>query len=111
MALEITQAADKRVQAATDRILAALGEYAKADLEDRERDRMDTEQIIALMNRQTELLESLVRKQAEAQAPVTPTLTRHARLPRLGQPGHAVEPSPMRLAVPKRPVSRARYRR
>ncbi|XP_060095223.1 uncharacterized protein LOC132572327 [Heteronotia binoei] len=111
LALEITQAADKRVQAATDQILAALGEYAKADLEDRERDRMDTEQIIALMNRQTELLESLVRKQAETQALATPTLTRHARLPRLGQPSHPVEPSPLRLAVPRRPVSRARYRR
>ncbi|XP_077180814.1 uncharacterized protein LOC143831595 [Paroedura picta] len=111
LALEITQAADQRVQAATDRILAALGEYAKADLEDRERDRMDTEQIIALMNRQTELLESLVRRQAEAQALATPTLTRHARLQRLGQPSHPVEPPPLRLAVPRRPVSRARYRR
>ncbi|XP_054833393.1 uncharacterized protein LOC129328388 [Eublepharis macularius] len=111
LALEITQAADKRVQVATDRILAALGEYARADLEERERDRVDTEQIIALMNRQTELLESLVRKQAEAQAPATPMLSRHARLPRLGQPNHSVEPSPLRLAVPRRPVSRARYRR
>ncbi|XP_048347958.1 uncharacterized protein LOC125430178 [Sphaerodactylus townsendi] len=111
LALEITQAADQRVQAATDRILAALGEYAKADLEDRERDRVDTEQIIALMNRQTELLESLVRKQAEAMAPAAPSLTRHARLPRIGQPSHSVEPSALRLAVPRRPVSRARFRR
>ncbi|XP_015280471.1 PREDICTED: uncharacterized protein LOC107121964 [Gekko japonicus] len=111
LALEITQAADKRVQAATDRILTALGEYARADLEDRERDRVDTEQIIALMNRQTELLESLVRKQAEAQASAPPALTRHARLPRLEQPSHPAEPSPLRLAVPRRPVSRARYRR
>ncbi|XP_044307713.1 uncharacterized protein LOC123034436 [Varanus komodoensis] len=111
VALEITQAADKRVQAATDRILAALGEYVKADLEDRERDRLDTEQIIALMNRQTELLESLVRKQTEIQAPVSPALTRHARLPRLGQPSHSAEPSPLRLGVPRRCVARARYRR
>ncbi|XP_053159479.1 uncharacterized protein LOC128348024 [Hemicordylus capensis] len=111
MALEITQAADKRVQAATDRILTALGEYAKADLEERERDRVDTEQIIALMNRQTELLESLVRKQTEAQAPVSPVLTRHTRLPRLGQPNHSADSSPLRLGVPRRPAARARYRR
>ncbi|XP_066474079.1 myb/SANT-like DNA-binding domain-containing protein 7 [Tiliqua scincoides] len=111
MALEITQAADKRVQAATDRILTALSEYAKADLEDRERDRLDTEQIIALMNRQTELLESLVRKQSEAQAPVSPVLTRHARLPRLGQTTHSADSSPLRLGVSRRPVARARYRR
>lgn len=109
VALEITQAADKRVQVATDRILTALSEYAKADLEDRERDRMDTEQIIALMNRQTELLESLVRKQSEAQAPISPALTRHTRLPRLGQATHSVDPS--RLGVSRRPVARARYRR
>ncbi|XP_062979545.1 uncharacterized protein LOC134396873 isoform X2 [Elgaria multicarinata webbii] len=111
MALEITQAADKRVQAATDRILAALGEYAKADLEDRERNRVDTEQIIALMNRQTELLESLVRKQTEAQAPVPPALTRHARLPRLGQPSPSADPSPLRSGVSRRSVARAKYRR
>ncbi|XP_061475091.1 uncharacterized protein LOC133380902 isoform X2 [Rhineura floridana] len=111
MALEITQAADRRVQVATDRILSALGEYAKADLEDRERDRVDTEQIIALMNRQTELLESLVRKQTQTPAPVSPALTRHTRLPRLGQPNHSAEPSPLRLGVTRRPVARARYRR
>lgn len=108
VALEITQAADKRVQAATDRILTALSEYAKADLEDRERDRVDTEQIIALMNRQTELLESLVRKQSETQAPV---LTRHTRLPRLGQTTHSTDPSPLRVGMSRRPVARARYRR
>ncbi|XP_034962895.1 uncharacterized protein LOC118080950 [Zootoca vivipara] len=111
LALEITHAADRRVQTATDRILAALGEYAKADLEERERDRVDTEQIIALMNRQTELLESLVRKQAEAQAPPAPALTRQARLPRLGQPGHAADASPLRLGSARRPMARARYRR
>ncbi|XP_053234957.1 uncharacterized protein LOC128408915 isoform X2 [Podarcis raffonei] len=111
LALEITHAADRRVQAATDRILAALGEYTKADLEERERDRVDTEQIIALMNRQTELLESLVRKQAEAQAPPAPALTRQARLPRLGQPGHAADASPLRLGSTRRSMARARYRR
>lgn len=92
---------------ATDRILDALDEYAKADLEERERDRFDTEQIIALMNRQTELLESLVRKQTEAQAPTS----RHARLPRLGQPNHSADGSSLRLGVPRRPVARAKYRR
>nr|XP_028569551.1 uncharacterized protein LOC114588424 isoform X3 [Podarcis muralis] len=111
LALEITHAADRRVQAATDRILAALGEYTKADLEERERDRVDTEQIIALMNRQTELLESLVRKQAEAQAPPAPALTRQARLPRHGQPGHAADASPLRLGSTRRSMARARYRR
>ncbi|XP_020670852.3 uncharacterized protein LOC110091183 isoform X1 [Pogona vitticeps] len=111
MALEITQAADRRVQMATDRILAALGEYAKADLQDRERDRVDTEQIIALMNRQTELLESLVRKQTETQLPVSPTLTWPSRIPRPGQPNHPSESSPLRLGVTRRPLARARYRR
>ncbi|XP_062825619.1 uncharacterized protein LOC103278030 isoform X2 [Anolis carolinensis] len=99
MALEITQAADRRVEMATDRILTALGEYAKADLEDRERDRMDTEQIIALMNRQTELLESLVRKQTEA------------RIPRLAQPNHPAEPSTLRLGIARRHAAKAKLSR
>ncbi|XP_060615328.2 myb/SANT-like DNA-binding domain-containing protein 7 [Anolis sagrei] len=99
MALEITQAADRRVEMATDRILTALGEYAKADLEDRERDRMDTEQIIALMNRQTELLESLVRKQTEA------------RIPRLAQPNHPADPLPLRLGIARRHAAKAKLSR
>lgn len=111
MALEIAQAADRRVQMATDRILAALGEYSKADLQDREQDRVDTEQMIALMNRQTELLESLVRKQTEAQAPTSPTLTWPTWMPRPGQPSHPDEPSPARSGVTRRPPARARYRR
>ncbi|KAJ7317230.1 hypothetical protein JRQ81_003392 [Phrynocephalus forsythii] len=111
MALEITQAADRRVQRATDRILTALGEYAQADLQDRERDRGDTEQIIALMNRQTELLESLVRKQAESQAPTASLLTGPAQIPRPGHPNHPAEPSPLRVGVTRCPLARARYRR
>ncbi|KAH0630385.1 hypothetical protein JD844_013365 [Phrynosoma platyrhinos] len=111
MALEITHAADRRIQMATDQILSALGEYTKADLEDRERDRMDTEQIIALMNRQTELLESLVRKQTEAQASESPAMNRHDRLPRLEQPNHPADPSPLRLGITKRHAAKAKFRR
>ncbi|XP_053146255.1 uncharacterized protein LOC128342651 [Hemicordylus capensis] len=113
LAMELARAADRRMQTATDRILSALDGYAKADLEDREKDRAGTEQIIAIMHRQTELLELLVRQQSSAPMAVSPAPTRHVWPPRIGQPSHRpAGPSSSRLGVPRRPLTpRVRNRR
>ncbi|XP_054833964.1 uncharacterized protein LOC129328728 isoform X2 [Eublepharis macularius] len=113
LAMELAKAADRRMQTATDRILSALDGYAKADLEDREKDRVGTEQIIAIMHRQTELLELLVRQQSSALAAVAPAPSRHVWTPRIGQSSpRPAGPSPSRLGVPRRPLTpRTRNRR
>ncbi|XP_044308913.1 uncharacterized protein LOC123035101 isoform X2 [Varanus komodoensis] len=113
LALELARAADLRVQTATDRILSALESYAKTDLEEREKDRVGTGQIIAIMHRQTELLELLIRQQASAPAALSPAPSRHARPPRIGQANHRpAGPSSSHLGVPRRPLTpRARSRR
>ncbi|XP_062978735.1 uncharacterized protein LOC134396244 [Elgaria multicarinata webbii] len=113
LALELARAADQRMQMATNRILSALDDYAKVDLEEREKDRAGTEQIIAIMHRQTELLELLVRQQSPAPAAVSLASSRHAWSPRIGQACHRpTGPSSSRLGVPRRPLTpRARNRR
>lgn len=111
--MELAKAADRRMQAATDQILSALDGYVKVDLEEREKDRVGTEEIIAVMHRQTELLELLVRQQSLAPAVVSPVPSRHAWTPRTGQSSHRpMGLSPSRLGVPRRPLTpRARNRR
>ncbi|XP_077778126.1 uncharacterized protein LOC144326090 [Podarcis muralis] len=114
LAAELAMAADLRMQAATDRILSALDGYAKADLEDREKDRVGTEQIIAIMQRQTELLELLIwQRQSSAPAAVSTAPSRQAWPPRTAQSSHRpAGPSSSRLGVPRRPLTpRARTRR
>ncbi|XP_077209202.1 uncharacterized protein LOC143845075 [Paroedura picta] len=105
LVMELSRIADRRVQTATDRILSSLNRYATADLQDRERDRADTAQIIAIMHRQTELLESLVQMQSIEQTPVSPPPSWHAR------PRSAISP-PSRSGVPRRTlVPRVNHRR
>ncbi|XP_060100157.1 uncharacterized protein LOC132575411 isoform X2 [Heteronotia binoei] len=105
LVMELSRIADRRVQTATDRILSSLNRYATADLQDRERDRADTAQIIAIMHRQTELLESLVQMQSIEQTPVSPSPSWHAR------PRSAISP-PSRSGVPRRTlVPRVNHRR
>ncbi|XP_015261962.1 PREDICTED: uncharacterized protein LOC107106343 [Gekko japonicus] len=113
LAMELAKAADRRMQTATHRILSALDGYAKAELEEREKDRVGTEQIIAIMNRQTELLELLIRQQSSAPAAVSPAPSWHVWTPRTGQSSHRpTGPSSSRLGVPRRPLTpRARNRR
>ncbi|KAJ6652577.1 hypothetical protein lerEdw1_011399 [Lerista edwardsae] len=113
LAMELARAADRRMQVATDRILSALDNYAKADQEDREKDRAGTEQIIAIMHRQTELLELLIRQQSSLPAAASPVPSRHVWPPRIGQSSHRpIGPSSSRLGVPRRPLTpRARNRR
>ncbi|XP_044280452.1 uncharacterized protein LOC123020605 isoform X1 [Varanus komodoensis] len=95
LVMELSRIADRRVQTATDRILSSLNRYATADLQDRERDRADTAQIIAIMHRQTELLESLVQMQSSEQMLGPPAPLWHAR------PRSAISP-PTRSGVPRR---------
>ncbi|CAI5780061.1 Hypothetical predicted protein [Podarcis lilfordi] len=105
LVMELSRIADRRVQTATDRILSSLNRYATADLQDRERDRADTAQIIAIMHRQTELLESLVQMQSVEQTPVSPAPSWHPR------PRAAISP-PSRSGVPRRTlVPRVNHRR
>ncbi|XP_053106615.1 uncharacterized protein LOC128325146 isoform X3 [Hemicordylus capensis] len=105
LVMELSRIADRRVQTATDRILSSLNRYATADLQDRERDRADTAQIIAIMHRQTELLESLVQMQSVEQTPVSPAPSWHAR------PRSAISP-PSRSGVPRRTLMpRVNHRR
>ncbi|XP_054841188.1 uncharacterized protein LOC129333498 isoform X1 [Eublepharis macularius] len=105
LVMELSRIADRRVQTATDRILSSLNRYATADLQDRERDRADTAQIIAIMHRQTELLESLVQMQSVEQSPVSPAPSWHAR------PRSAISP-PSRSGVPRRTLMpRVNHRR
>lgn len=105
LVMELSRIADRRVQTATDRILSSLNRYATADLQDRERDRADTAQIIAIMHRQTELLESLVQMQSVEQTPVTPSPSWHIR------PRSAISP-PSRSGVPRRTLMpRVNHRR
>nr|XP_056710702.1 uncharacterized protein LOC130481938 [Euleptes europaea] len=105
LVMELSRIADRRVQTATDRILSSLNRYATADLQDRERDRADTAQIIAIMHRQTELLESLVQMQSIEQTPVSPAPSWHAR------PRAAISP-PSRSGVPRRTlIPRVNHRR
>ncbi|XP_048364390.1 uncharacterized protein LOC125439349 isoform X2 [Sphaerodactylus townsendi] len=105
LVMELSRIADRRVQTATDRILSSLNRYATADLQDRERDRADTAQIIAIMHRQTELLESLVQMHSIEQTPVSPAPSWHAR------PRSAISP-PSRSAVPRRTLlPRVNHRR
>ncbi|XP_053235537.1 uncharacterized protein LOC128409244 [Podarcis raffonei] len=113
LAAELAMAADLRMQAATDRILSALDGYAKADLEDREKDRVGTEQIIAIMQRQTELLELLIWQRQSTPAAVSTAPSRQAWPPRTAQSSHRpAGPSSSRLGVPRRPLTpRARARR
>ncbi|KAJ7303214.1 hypothetical protein JRQ81_012149 [Phrynocephalus forsythii] len=113
LAVEVARAADRRMREATDRILSALDDYAKADLEDREKDRLSTEQIIALMQRQTELLEMLIRQQTSAPVAGSQASPRHGWPPRIGPPSHrATGISSARLAVSRRPLApRVRNRR
>nr|XP_060616447.1 uncharacterized protein LOC132766103 [Anolis sagrei ordinatus] len=82
MALDLATAADRRMEMATEKIFWALEDYARADLEDRERHRAGTERIINIMNRQTELLELLVRHQPSAPVAGPPTSVRHRWPPR-----------------------------
>ncbi|KAH0617952.1 hypothetical protein JD844_016756 [Phrynosoma platyrhinos] len=103
--LELSRIADRRVHIVTDRILSSLNRYATADLQDRERDRADTAQIIAIMQRQTELLESLVQMQSTEQTPVSPATSWPAH------PRSAISP-PSRPGVSRRTlVSRVNHRR
>uniref|UniRef100_A0ABM5FGF5 Myb/SANT-like DNA-binding domain-containing protein n=1 Tax=Pogona vitticeps TaxID=103695 RepID=A0ABM5FGF5_9SAUR len=113
LAVELARAADRRMQEATDRILSALDDYAKADLEDREKDRLSTEQIIAIMQRQTELLEVLVRQQTSAPVAVLQASSRHGWPPRTGPSNHRLTAiSSSRLTVSRRPLApRVRNRR
>lgn len=105
LVMELSHIADRRVQTATDRILSSLNRYATADLQDRERDRADTAQIIAIMHRQTELLESLVQMQSVEQSPVSPAPSWHVR------PRSAISP-PSRSGVPRRTLMpRVNHRR
>ncbi|XP_062985833.1 uncharacterized protein LOC134401055 isoform X2 [Elgaria multicarinata webbii] len=105
LVMELSRIADRRVQTATDRILSSLNRYATADLQDRERDRADTAQIIAIMHRQTELLESLVQMQSVEQTLVSPAPSWHAR------PRSAISP-PSRSGVPRRTLMpRVNHRR
>nr|XP_020645453.1 uncharacterized protein LOC110077083 isoform X1 [Pogona vitticeps]XP_020645454.1 uncharacterized protein LOC110077083 isoform X1 [Pogona vitticeps]XP_020645456.1 uncharacterized protein LOC110077083 isoform X1 [Pogona vitticeps] len=105
LVMELSRIADRRVQTATDRILSSLNRYAAADLQDRERERADTAQIIAIMHRQTELLESLVQMQSAEQAPGSPAPSWHPR------PRSAVSP-PSRSGVTRRTLMpRANHRR
>ncbi|XP_066482620.1 uncharacterized protein [Tiliqua scincoides] len=105
LVMELSRIADRRVQTATDRILSSLNRYATADLQDRERDRADTAQIIAIMHRQTELLESLVQMQSVEQTPISPAPSWHVR------PRSAISP-PSRSGVPRRTLMpRVNHRR
>ncbi|KAJ6664456.1 hypothetical protein lerEdw1_007113 [Lerista edwardsae] len=105
LVMELSRIADRRVQTATDRILSSLNRYATADLQDRERDRADTAQIIAIMHRQTELLESLVQMQSVEQTPGSPAPSWHVR------PRSAISP-PSRSGVPRRTLMpRVNHRR
>ncbi|KAJ7338491.1 hypothetical protein JRQ81_012385 [Phrynocephalus forsythii] len=105
LVMELSRIADRRVQTATDRVLSSLNRYATADLQDRERERADTAQIIAIMHRQTELLESLVQMQSAEQAPVSPAPSWHAR------PRSAISP-PSRSGVTRRTLMpRVNHRR
>ncbi|KAH0630580.1 hypothetical protein JD844_013770 [Phrynosoma platyrhinos] len=110
LALDLAKAADRRMQLATDKILLALEDYAKADQEDREKHRVGTEQIIAIMNRQTELLELLVRQQSPV--PVAGS-SRHAWSPRVGQASlRPAGSSSFRFGISRRLLmARARNRR
>ncbi|XP_042318414.1 uncharacterized protein LOC121928148 isoform X2 [Sceloporus undulatus] len=103
--LELSRIADRRVHIVTDRILSSLNRYATADLQDRERDRADTAQIIAIMQRQTELLESLVQMQSPEPTSVSPAASWSAR-------PHSAASPPSRPGVSRRTlVSRVNHRR
>ncbi|XP_060630740.2 myb/SANT-like DNA-binding domain-containing protein 7 [Anolis sagrei] len=105
LVMELSRIADRRAHTVTERILSSLNRYAAADMQDRERDRADTAQIIAIMQRQTELLESLVQMQSTEQTPAPPAPSWHAR------PRPAISP-PSRPGVPRRTlVARVNHRR
>ncbi|XP_042306637.1 uncharacterized protein LOC121921940 [Sceloporus undulatus] len=112
LALDLAKAADRRMQLATEKIILALDDYAKADQEDREKHRVGTEQIISIMNRQTELLELLVRQQPRTPA-AGPSSSRHAWSPRVGQASlRPAGSSSSRFGISRRLLmARARNRR